>query len=283
MTDSSASRNVEAPSREELVAFVREQRDNCYRLGKNGEGLADLFERLGYKDSVALYEGVRTRIEELSRELAVSDKLLEERNRVLRAIPGCDAHGDQCVPHALEWIEDALRAAKSAERTSEPVAWRSRLLLDLDRMIESVNEDIQKEAGNYGTLAHLGGELKGLMAARAYAELDSARSAIRTTAPTPPSDAGKDAFAFAEELFSLLSYRRTHSLSREVWHEADATDENGQRVIAFLRERNLIENDSRNPTWWRFIDPAKRARTPDKVMERFAERPAAPAPAEGER
>ena len=193
MTDSSASRNVEAPSREELVAFVREQRDNCYRLGKNGEGLADLFERLGYKDSVALYEGVRTRIEELSRELAVSDKLLEERNRVLRAIPGCDAHGDQCVPHALEWIEDALRAAKSAERTSEPVAWRSRLLLDLDRMIESVNEDIQKEAGNYGTLAHLGGELKGLMAARAYAELDSARSAIRTTAPTPPSDAGKDA------------------------------------------------------------------------------------------
>ena len=45
----------------------------------------------------------------LERELAMTDKLLTERERVLRAIPGCPFHGDQCVPHALEWI-----AAQSA-------------------------------------------------------------------------------------------------------------------------------------------------------------------------
>lgn len=78
---------------------------------------------------------------------------------------------------------------------------------------------------------------------------------------TPPAEA--DAVVFASELFSLINYRRTHSLSRDVWHEADETDEAGQRCIAFLCSRNLIENDSRNATWWRFVDPAKRAKPPN--------------------
>ena len=38
-------------------------------------------------------------------ELLVTDKLLEERNRVMEAIPPCPRHGSQCVPHALEWVE----------------------------------------------------------------------------------------------------------------------------------------------------------------------------------
>ena len=39
----------------------------------------------------------------LERELAVTDSLLVERQRVLDAIPECPVHGP-CVPHALEWI-----------------------------------------------------------------------------------------------------------------------------------------------------------------------------------
>lgn len=97
----------------------------------------------------------------------------------------------------------------------------------------------------------------------------------------PVSERGSseaDAVIFASELFALINYRRAHSLSRDVWHEADETDEAGQRCIAFLRSRNLIENDSRNSTWWRFIDPAKRAKPPsfdtiERVKERQAERP----------
>lgn len=31
--------------------------------------------------------------------------LLVERDRLLDAIPECPVHGNQCVPHALEWVE----------------------------------------------------------------------------------------------------------------------------------------------------------------------------------
>jgi len=44
----------------------------------------------------------------LREELRVTDALLEERQRVLDAIPECPCHGP-CVPHALEWIEKAKK------------------------------------------------------------------------------------------------------------------------------------------------------------------------------
>jgi hypothetical protein len=42
---------------------------------------------------------------DLKHELEVTDKLLNERQRVLDAIPECQIHGS-CVPHAIEWIEE---------------------------------------------------------------------------------------------------------------------------------------------------------------------------------
>jgi hypothetical protein len=42
----------------------------------------------------------------LKEELRITELLLEERQRVLDAIPRCELHGS-CVPHALEWIEKA--------------------------------------------------------------------------------------------------------------------------------------------------------------------------------
>ena len=52
------------------------------------------------------------RIAELEAELKVSDKLLEERNKLLKEIPHCVAHG-LCVPHALEWISQVKTLAKA--------------------------------------------------------------------------------------------------------------------------------------------------------------------------
>jgi hypothetical protein len=66
--------------------------------------------------------------------LRVDEKLLEERARVMSAIPECPEHGHQCVPHALEWIEeikaqrDALLAAlktmyEKARHVSDDPQW----------------------------------------------------------------------------------------------------------------------------------------------------------------
>lgn len=47
----------------------------------------------------------------LAKELAVTEVLLEERQRVLDAIPECPVHGS-CVPHALEWIKEAKQVMR---------------------------------------------------------------------------------------------------------------------------------------------------------------------------
>jgi methyl coenzyme M reductase subunit D len=43
-------------------------------------------------------------LEKLKHELEVTDLLLNERQKLLDAIPECPVHG-KCIPHALEWIE----------------------------------------------------------------------------------------------------------------------------------------------------------------------------------
>jgi len=53
-------------------------------------------------DIELLYDNHMT---DLKKELTVTEQLLEERQRVLDAIPECKTHG-ACVPHAIEWIEE---------------------------------------------------------------------------------------------------------------------------------------------------------------------------------
>lgn len=48
--------------------------------------------------------------DQLRHEIEVSDALLNDRDRVLNAIPECPVHGSGCVPHALEWIAKAKEA-----------------------------------------------------------------------------------------------------------------------------------------------------------------------------
>ncbi len=54
---------------------------------------------------------------DLKHELEVTDKLLNERQRVLDAIPECQSHG-KCVPHAIEWIEEMKANRKNYEHTN---------------------------------------------------------------------------------------------------------------------------------------------------------------------
>ena len=46
--------------------------------------------------------------EQLQSELKVTESLLNERQRLLDAIPECPVHG-KCVPYALKWIEKKRR------------------------------------------------------------------------------------------------------------------------------------------------------------------------------
>ncbi len=64
------------------------------------------FLQLGLKSFIrterqrAFEEGVKIS----QKELRLTERLLEERQRVLDSIPDCPIHGE-CVPYALEWIE----------------------------------------------------------------------------------------------------------------------------------------------------------------------------------
>lgn len=47
--------------------------------------------------------------QQLREELDVTDKLLATRDALLRSIPECEHHGDQCVPHATAWVQNSIR------------------------------------------------------------------------------------------------------------------------------------------------------------------------------
>lgn len=61
-------------------------------------------------------EALKAQVAELTEELAVVNKLLDERNRVMDAIPPCPEHGPQCVPHAMQWVS-TMKAREENEKT----------------------------------------------------------------------------------------------------------------------------------------------------------------------
>jgi hypothetical protein len=56
---------------------------------------------------------LNAQIEALAKEIKVDDELLAERDRLLDAIPACEAHCNRCVPHAIEWVRAALAAGEN--------------------------------------------------------------------------------------------------------------------------------------------------------------------------
>ena len=53
--------------------------------------------------------------EELRQHIRTTESVLAERDRVLEAIPECPLHGNQCVPHALEWINARIKEGSECE------------------------------------------------------------------------------------------------------------------------------------------------------------------------
>lgn len=64
-----------------------------------------------------------THIKELKEHVLVDEALLDERNRLLDAMPECSEHGSQCVPHALEWIAKAVEQGITQEPQVEEFPW----------------------------------------------------------------------------------------------------------------------------------------------------------------
>jgi hypothetical protein len=74
--------------------YCRERDEAVERSGDHLELLARM---------KAERDELRRENKSLKEEIAIDDKLIETRNRILDALP-CPVHG-QCVPYVLEWIE----------------------------------------------------------------------------------------------------------------------------------------------------------------------------------
>jgi len=48
---------------------------------------------------------LKKQLSAIKEELEITTKLVAERTRLLKAIPPCEVHGTECVPHAIEWVE----------------------------------------------------------------------------------------------------------------------------------------------------------------------------------
>jgi len=81
--------------------------------------------------------------------LDVTDKLLTECDRVLDAIPECPAHGPQCVPHAIEWIEDMqaeLKRLRGIEKVLLGGQPRRKAQLFLSLLANSISSSFSADA-----------------------------------------------------------------------------------------------------------------------------------------
>ena len=75
--------------------------------------------------------------QQLREELDVTDKLLAARDALLRSIPACAAHGDQCVPHAMEWVRDSIRLRELLPRLIAEAMYAGASVRDLDAVQEA--------------------------------------------------------------------------------------------------------------------------------------------------
>ena len=104
-TASNAAKDAEIASLREcglaIGALSSAMGNPCVKANENGisGGLVALaLHRMVEKDA---------EIATIREELRVTDQLLTERDRLLKSVPECKAHGDQCVPHAIEWVQSA--------------------------------------------------------------------------------------------------------------------------------------------------------------------------------
>lgn len=61
---------------------------------------------------LAEFHQLKAENEQLKQNVFYSDQIIETRNRLLKSIPPCPMHGDECVPHAQDWVQAALKDAE---------------------------------------------------------------------------------------------------------------------------------------------------------------------------
>ncbi len=70
--------------------------------------LLDIVESVERKHADEI-EVLENRIKELETELTLTEELLERQHRLMDVIPECPAHGNRCIPHAIEWVTKITR------------------------------------------------------------------------------------------------------------------------------------------------------------------------------
>jgi hypothetical protein len=99
-----AQQDIRLPALRALVERWREQAAKSERYG--GAARAECADELDAAIGSTSPQGAT----DLAAELAVTEALLAERQRVLDAIPPCPTHGANCVPHALDWVRRRIGA-----------------------------------------------------------------------------------------------------------------------------------------------------------------------------
>ena len=65
------------------------------------EIMGPIYPKIGDKNRDDIHKKER---DDLKKELDLTNGLLEDQYRIMDAIPGCEAHGNRCISHAIEWI-----------------------------------------------------------------------------------------------------------------------------------------------------------------------------------
>lgn len=101
-------------------------------------------------------KGLNVRIAELEEEVAIDDKLLEQRRSVMDAIPPCPDHGSGCEPHAVEWVESADKRAAEFDATAKEkdaeIGGLNRKNLELSRVYAERGFQIERLEKRIGEL-----------------------------------------------------------------------------------------------------------------------------------
>lgn len=103
-------------------------------------------ERLREDTDLETFLAHARKIEPLKEYIRIVEKLLTERNCVVEAIPECPIHGPQCVPHALEWVEEQTMQANAFHNILAHVAdgltdWESGDYEGLKLVLEAIEAE----------------------------------------------------------------------------------------------------------------------------------------------
>lgn len=90
------------------------------------------------RDHNAELATLRTEVNQLREELRVTDQLLAERNRLLKVVPACLTHGEECVSSAIEWVE-RQRSVRAAL-----LRWMDELNGETARLLTPTKEVVDK-------------------------------------------------------------------------------------------------------------------------------------------